>query len=681
MRVFTTISFSASLLVQSITAFNAASTDNVVVYWGQNSAGSQGSLATYCQDSTIDIIPISFLTAFGVGAYSLNFANACEGTTVSGSTLLQCDRIAEDIKTCQTMGKKILLSVGGAAGSYGFSSSSQAVQVANDLWNYFGGGSSSIRPFGSAIVDGFDLDIENNAPAYYPDFITQMRNNYATDVSRPYYISGAPQCVYPDASLANALADSYFDFLFIQFYNNWCGVYQYGTSSGAFNYDTWNTWATTVSKNSAVRLYLGVAAAQGAANAGTGYVAPSVMVAAAQDLKAKYPNSFGGIMMWDASQAYANTPSGYSINYAQIAKQALTGAVAATSPKTTTTPAAVTTTTPADPIVPVTTAASPVEVVTTTAPAAAPTTAAAAAVTTASSAASVPGSCAQKYTVVAGDYCYAIWTSHGLSDSDFFRLNPSLSAATSCAIFPGDVLCVAAGSSSTSVESTSTSTTTVKVTSTSTTTTTVRGTSTVTSTKAAAAASTSSATTPSASTCPDVSAPCTDGAYTCNGYGYLQCDHGFWLQRSCPSGTACAGTGPNIYCDWPGPNTVDCTGITNHRSSKRGLIPEPEAGDGDGTVTTSMSQQRLNGTHFIVTLKAQAVGILPIPDDWFFSFDSDQTMLETDTGILYRDGSDGMYSVSADPRVDPPNSRTLVVHLVGMYKGLVVVPERKTWLW
>lgn len=67
-----------------------------------------------------------------------------------------------DIKTCQAAGKVVLLSLGGSIGTYGFSSSSQATTFATTLWNLFGGGSSSTRPFGSAVVDGFDLGITQN---------------------------------------------------------------------------------------------------------------------------------------------------------------------------------------------------------------------------------------------------------------------------------------------------------------------------------------------------------------------------------------------------------------------------------------------------------------------------------------------------------------------------------------
>jgi hypothetical protein len=66
----------------------------------------------------------------------------------------------QDIQTCQDSGKLILLGLGGSVGSYGFSNSSQAADFATTLWDMFGEGWGSIRPFGWVTVDGFDLGID-----------------------------------------------------------------------------------------------------------------------------------------------------------------------------------------------------------------------------------------------------------------------------------------------------------------------------------------------------------------------------------------------------------------------------------------------------------------------------------------------------------------------------------------
>jgi len=79
-------------------------------------------LSHFCKDSSIDIILISFLNVFpdqGENGYpGTNFWNHCGGstyTTPSGDhtqLLSDCSLIGPDIKTCQSMGKKILLSLG-----------------------------------------------------------------------------------------------------------------------------------------------------------------------------------------------------------------------------------------------------------------------------------------------------------------------------------------------------------------------------------------------------------------------------------------------------------------------------------------------------------------------------------------------------------------------------------------
>lgn len=72
-----------------------------------------------------------------------------------------------DIKTCQKKGKTVLMSLGGAAGSYGFANNADAEAFADTLWNIYGAGKSSTRPFGDAVLDGFDLDIEGGGPTGY----------------------------------------------------------------------------------------------------------------------------------------------------------------------------------------------------------------------------------------------------------------------------------------------------------------------------------------------------------------------------------------------------------------------------------------------------------------------------------------------------------------------------------
>ncbi|KAE8377161.1 glycoside hydrolase superfamily [Aspergillus bertholletiae] len=299
-------------------ALNLDSTNNIAVYWGQNSFGQstgpyvQQRLAYYCQNTEADVYQVSFLTRFnGVGGVpEVNFANAGDNCTAfPGTQLLDCPQIAEDIKICQSLGRTILLSIGGATyNEGGFTSEAAAKDAAKLVWETFGPvtNSSAKRPFGDAVIDGFDLDFEavvNNMPA----FANQLRAYYNTDPSKKYYTTAAPQCPYPDAAGGPMLAGTvYFDAIWIQFYNNYCGLQAYvpgSTTQNNFNFDVWDKWARETSLNKNAKVFLGVPGNQGAA--GTGYEPISTV---AEIIKyVKQFSSFGGAMVWDASQVYANS--------------------------------------------------------------------------------------------------------------------------------------------------------------------------------------------------------------------------------------------------------------------------------------------------------------------------------------------------------------------------------------
>ncbi|TFY80831.1 hypothetical protein EWM64_g3176 [Hericium alpestre] len=286
--------------------FDVSRNDNVAVYWGQNSYGAthtsdtanwQQTLSFYCQDNSIDMFPVAFLNvAFDTGGLpSIDLANICSTSSdpvFSGTDLPNCSFLASDIQTCQSKGKAITISIGGATGAVSFTSDSQAQQFADTIWNIFLGGSNSTRPFGSAVLDGVDLDLEGGSAAHWPAFISQIR----------YYITGAPQCPYPDAYMGDILNSAGFDAVFVQFYNNYCGLQAYDNAND-WNFDQWDTWAKTVSPNKNVKIFIGAPASSTAA--GSGYVSAAQLATIAEQTRSQY-SSFGGVMLWDASQAYAN---------------------------------------------------------------------------------------------------------------------------------------------------------------------------------------------------------------------------------------------------------------------------------------------------------------------------------------------------------------------------------------
>ncbi|KAG6359681.1 hypothetical protein INS49_013204 [Diaporthe citri] len=282
--------FAAVLLSTASAGFSSSSRTNLAVYWGQNSYGqssSQQRLSAYCSNTDIDIITISFLTE--IINPVVNFANAGDNCTVfTGTPLLSCPQIEEDIQLCQsTYQKTIMLSIGGATYTEGgFSSSAAAVSAANNVWAIFGpeqAGSTVKRPFGKAVVDGFDFDFESMTQNM-PPFATQLRGLMTAATAaggKPYYLSAAPQCPYPDLADDDMLNGGVsFDFIQIQFYNNYCGVSSFvvgASSQPSYNFDTWDNWAKNGSANPNVKILVGIPANTGA---GAGYTSGNVLQAA-----------------------------------------------------------------------------------------------------------------------------------------------------------------------------------------------------------------------------------------------------------------------------------------------------------------------------------------------------------------------------------------------------------------
>lgn len=69
--------------------------------------------------------------------------------------------LESDISRCQTLhGKKVLLSIGGKGNALPLADDQAAVAFADRMWELFGPAGRvdpGLRPFGSVVVDGFDL--------------------------------------------------------------------------------------------------------------------------------------------------------------------------------------------------------------------------------------------------------------------------------------------------------------------------------------------------------------------------------------------------------------------------------------------------------------------------------------------------------------------------------------------
>jgi chitinase len=120
-------------------------------------------------------------------------------------------------------------------------------------------------------IDGFDFDFKSQVQNMVP-FANQLRRLMDADQAssgKTWLLTAAPQCPYPDAANGEMLArEVSFDAIWIQFYNNNCGLNSFAPDSpmqAHFNFEMWNTWASTVSKNPEVKVLLGIPAAPTAA--------------------------------------------------------------------------------------------------------------------------------------------------------------------------------------------------------------------------------------------------------------------------------------------------------------------------------------------------------------------------------------------------------------------------------
>lgn len=258
-------------------------------------------------------------------------------------------KIGKDIITCQGMGKTILLSIGGATYTENeLASSDAATTAAKNVWAAFGPktATSETRPFGDAVVDGFDFDLETQGLTNLDVFAQELRTLSDAEKSKKFYLTAAPQCPYPDQADKSFLQGQVaFDAVFVQFYNNNCGIDKFVKGSktqSVFNMATWDKWASETSKNKDVKVFVGVPGDSTAA--GSGYLDAATLsevIAYSKTFK-----SFGGVMAWDMVTITKNNGYLSSIN------EALGGSPASgTAAPETSSQAAVTSAKPSSPYV------------------------------------------------------------------------------------------------------------------------------------------------------------------------------------------------------------------------------------------------------------------------------------------------------------------------------------------
>ncbi|KUI56008.1 Endochitinase A [Cytospora mali] len=333
--------FRQSFVVAALAAVpTLASPSSVNVYWGQNGGGS---LATACQDSSIEFITLGFVNISpengGSSGYpGTNFGAHCwaEWYDVDGvatNLLSECPSLTPGIAVCQQLGKKVLISIGGVydiiGDNYRVSSWENGVAFAEFMWGAFGPRDADWveagkpRPFDDGTtynaVDGYDFDIESSLAGDdgYAGMITTLRELINTS-GRSDIITASPQCPLDDTQYMKTLLQSVqFDRLWVQFYNNpQCNMANGDTLNSGFNYADWETFLADTPSNGS-KIHIGLPGSGAAA--GSGYVSASVASTVLCQY-ADYP-MFGGVMIWD--QYYAAENNDNPLPYNQVIYESL----------------------------------------------------------------------------------------------------------------------------------------------------------------------------------------------------------------------------------------------------------------------------------------------------------------------------------------------------------------------
>ncbi|GAB4858386.1 hypothetical protein Ancab_009857 [Ancistrocladus abbreviatus] len=110
-----------------------------------------------------------------------------------------------------------------------------------------------------------------------------------SSTTRKVYLSAALQCKFPDANLSGTISTGLFDYVWVQFYNNYC---EYANGSAHQLLSCWTQWITV----DANQVFLGIPTATGAA--GGGYISSDVLIAQVLPT-VKESSKYGGVMLWN----------------------------------------------------------------------------------------------------------------------------------------------------------------------------------------------------------------------------------------------------------------------------------------------------------------------------------------------------------------------------------------------
>jgi chitinase len=137
-------------------------------------------------------------------------------------------------------------------------------------------------------------DNESHNPTGYAAMATQFRSHISS-ASKKYYLSAAPQCPYPDASMPLDMCTQ-MDFVWVQFYNNGdCNNGQSGFDGAV------KQWSSGIGS---AELFIGAVASS--SDGDQGYIPASQFVSELQSVQGMGLSNYGGAMLWEAQLAVEN---------------------------------------------------------------------------------------------------------------------------------------------------------------------------------------------------------------------------------------------------------------------------------------------------------------------------------------------------------------------------------------
>lgn len=164
------------LATPAAAAFDANGTSNLLVYFSQSS-GRNASLIDLCSNAAVDVVILGFVRSFTdtAGYPTVDFgpwvcldARAANATVAPG--LAVCPELGRQVKKCQELDKKVLISIGGSMSNTTFDAGAESARAARDaaisMWDLFGEGMAAphLRPLGrDVVVDGFDIGMVSTA--------------------------------------------------------------------------------------------------------------------------------------------------------------------------------------------------------------------------------------------------------------------------------------------------------------------------------------------------------------------------------------------------------------------------------------------------------------------------------------------------------------------------------------